>query len=275
MELKRAVRASALVVALAASSAALSSAAPTRHVEEPDLHTSVAAFLVRGEHVAPVRRIVPHTLAVAQAAVSALLRGPTTAERKEGNLSAVPTGTLLRSISIARGVATVDLNRRFESGGGSLSMQLRVAQMVYTLTQFSSVDRVTFRLDGRPVQSIGGEGVVVSRPVGRADFEAQTPPILVEEPLSGDRVGASILVRGTANVFEARLVVDLVTPSGVLVARRNLLATAGTGTRGRFSTRIPVHPPGGRLVIVAYAHSAKNGARIDVVRIPVTVAPLS
>ena len=186
----------------------------------------------------------------------------------------MPAGTLLHGISLARGVATVDLSRRFESGGGSLSMQLRVAQMVYTLTQFSSVNSVTFRLDGRPVQSIGGEGVVVSRPVGRAEFEAQTPPILVETPLPGERVGAAILVNGTANVFEARLVVELVTPSGVLVARHNLLATAGTGTRGRFSTRISVHPPGGRLVIVAYAHSAKNGARIDVVRIPVTVAPL-
>ena len=186
----------------------------------------MAAFLVRGEHVIPVRRFVPHTVAVAQAAVSALLRGPTASERKSGYSSQIPAWTGLRGISVSRGVATVDLSKRFESGGGSLSMQLRVAQVVYTLTQFPSVSRVAFRLDGRPVESIGGEGISVSPPVGRADFEAQNPPILVEQPLPGDIVGAPILVRGTANVFEARLVVDLVTTNGVLLARRNILATA-------------------------------------------------
>jgi hypothetical protein len=91
----------------------------------------------------------------------------------------------------------------------------------------------------------------------------------LEQPLPGDRVGRPILVCGTANVFEARLVVDLVTPGGVLLARRNLLATAGIGTRGRFSTRISPPRSVARLVIVAYAHSPKNGARIDVTRIPV------
>jgi hypothetical protein len=229
----------------------------------------VAAFLVRGEYVTPVRRVVPHTVEVAQAAVAALLRGPTASERKDGYRSAIPAGTGLRRISVSCGVATVDLSRRFEAGGGSLSMQLRVAQAVYTLTQFPSIGRVAFRLDGRPVESIGGEGVSVSPPVSRASFEAQTPPLLVEQPLPGDRVGRPILVRGTANVFEARLVVDLVTPGGVLLARRNLLATAGTGTRGRFSTRISPPRSVARLVIVAYAHSPKNGARIDVTRISV------
>lgn len=231
----------------------------------------MAAFLVRGEHVIPVRRFVPHTVAVAQAAVSALLRGPTASERKSGYSSQIPAWTGLRGISVSRGVATVDLSKRFESGGGSLSMQLRVAQVVYTLTQFPSVSRVAFRLDGRPVESIGGEGISVSPPVGRADFEAQNPPILVEQPLPGDIVGAPILVRGTANVFEARLVVDLVTTNGVLLARRNILATAGTGTRGQFSTRLSLHAAMTHLVVVAYTHSPKNGARINVVRIPVTV----
>ena len=231
----------------------------------------MAAFLVRGEHVIPVRRFVPHTVAVAQAAVAALLRGPTASERKYGYSSQIPASTGLRGISVSRGVATVDLSKRFESGGGSLSMQLRVAQVVYTLTQFPSVSRVAFRLDGRPVESIGGEGISVSPPVGRAGFEAQTPPILVEQPLHGDIVGTPVLVRGTANVFEARLVVDLVTTNGVLLARRTILATAGTGTRGRFNVRISLPAPVARFVIVAYAHSPRNGSRIDVVRIPVMV----
>jgi len=177
----------------------------------------VAVYLVQGEHVIPVRRFVPHTVAVAQVAVSSLLRGPTASERKPGYSSQIPPRAGLRGILVSRGIATVDLSRRFESGGGSLSMQLRVAQVVYTLTQFPTVSRVAFRLDGRPVESIGGEGILVSPPVGRAAFEAQAPPILVEQPLAGDIVGTPIRVRGTANVFEARLVVDVVTTNGVLL----------------------------------------------------------
>src|SRR5579864_3325724 len=268
-------RAAALVVALAAVPAALSSAAPVRTIVPPGPRTAVAVYLVRGEHVIPVRRLVPHTVAPARAAASSLLLGPTASERASGYLSQIPVRTALRGISISRGVATVDLSRSFESGGGSLSMGLRVAQVVYTLTQFPAVGRVAFRLDGRPVGSIGGEGVVVSPPVGRAAFEAQTPPILVEQPLPGDSVRTPVLVRGTANVFEARLVVDLVTSSGALLARRNVLATAGTGTRGSFSVRIALRAPARHFVIVAYAHSPKNGARIDVVRIPVAITHTS
>lgn len=253
------VRVSTLLVALVVLPAALAAAVPDRPTAEPGLQTAVAVYLVRGEHVIPVRRIVPHTVAVARAAVSSLLRGPMASERTSGYSSQIPAGTGLRGVSVSHGVATVDLDRRFESGGGSLSMQLRVAQVVYTLTQFPTVSRVGFRLDGRPVESIGGEGVLV----------------LVEQPLPGDSVGTPILVRGTANVFEARLVVDVVTTKGVLLARRNILATAGTGTRGRFSVRIALAAPVARVVIVAYTRSPKNGARIDVVRIPAMITPAS
>ena len=196
--------------------------------------TAVARFLVRGERVIPVRRFVPHTVAVAQAAVSSLLRGPTAAERKSGCSSLIPAGTGLRGVSVSRGVAAVDLSRRFESGGGSLSMQLRVAQVVFTLTQFPAVSRVAFRLDGRPVESIGGEGILgltAGRPRRLRGADSADPRRAAARRATLS--ARSILVRGTANVFEARLVVDLVTTNGVLLARRNVLAAAGTGTRGR------------------------------------------
>ena len=54
-------------------------------------------------------------------------------------------------------------------------MRLRVAQVVYTLTQFPTIQRVAFALDGTPVEAIGGEGVVVWPPVGRAAFQDLAP----------------------------------------------------------------------------------------------------
>lgn len=61
--------------------------------------------------------------------------------------------------SVSGGAATVDLSGAFQTGGGSLSMQLRVAHVGFTATQFDGVDRVTIKLDGDAVDYIGGEGV--------------------------------------------------------------------------------------------------------------------
>jgi germination protein M len=231
--------------------------------------TSLSVYLVSGEHVAPVRRTVPHTVAPARAALAALLRGPSAAERAAGITTAIPPGTPLRGVSLAHGVLLVDVGRRFESGGGSLSMLLRVAQVVHTATQFPGVRRVAFALDGRRVTAIGGEGVIVSPPVGRTDVEGQAPPILVESPLPGDRVPLPLVVRGTAAVFEGQFVVDVVTPRGALLARRNVTASAGAGPRGAFGVRIPLRTHPARVVVVAYDRSPRDGARIGVVRIPV------
>ena len=182
----------------------------------------------------------------------------------------MPAGTAVRGVDLDRDLLTVDLTRRFESGGGSLSMQLRLAQVVFTATQFPSVTRVAFRIDGRPVSAIGGEGVVVQPPVGRSNFEQQAPPILVERPLPLDRVRPPIVVRGIADVFEARLTIELRLASGQLLSRHNISATAGTGTRGSFTTKFTTARIG-RMTIVAYTRSPKDGRAIDVTRVPINL----
>jgi hypothetical protein len=236
--------------------------------------SAIAVYLVRGERVVPVRRVVAYTVAPARASLAALLVGPTGAERRQGYTSAIPSMTRLRAVSLSHGVLTVDLSRRFQAGGGSASMLLRVAQVVHTATQFPTVDRVAFRLDGKPVAAIGGEGVIVWPPVDRSSFEAEVPPILVEQPLPGDQVSTPVRVRGTANVFEAQFSIDVVTVSGKLLVRRAVEARAGTGVRGAFSLLVPLASSAKQLTLIAYDRSAKNGARINVVRIPITLRSL-
>jgi spore germination protein GerM len=245
--------------------------APTARVTSVAASSSVAVYLVRGEKVSPVRRLVPRTGAPARASLAALLNGPTVIERRSGYTSTIPSRTVLHHLSLARGVLTVDVSSRFQAGGGSLSMLLRVAQVVFTATQFPSVQRVAFRVDGRPVKAIGGEGVMVDPPVGRSAFEGQAPPILVEQPMPGDTVRAPLVVRGSANVFEAQLEVDVRTPAGKLLAHRKVHASAGTGTRGRFNVLIPLAPPTDKVVVVAFSRSAKNGAPVHTIRVPITV----
>src|SRR3990170_252090 len=96
----------------------------------------------------PRRRI----LHIARAALEQLLAGPTDAEAEAGLHSEIPEGTELLDLAIEDGIATVDLSGEYDDGGGSLAMFTRLAQVVYTLTQFPTVEGVTFELDGEPVE---------------------------------------------------------------------------------------------------------------------------
>lgn len=102
-----------------------------------------------------------------EAALRGLLDGPTPAEQSRGLVSEVPRGTVLRSVSVREGVATVDLSAAFGGGGGSSSMLARVWQVVYTATQLPEVNAVQILIDGRRVQALGGEGVVIGSPLRR------------------------------------------------------------------------------------------------------------
>jgi Sporulation and spore germination/Immunoglobulin-like domain of bacterial spore germination len=227
-------------------------------------------YFVRNGRIAATSRDLEPTRAVAAAAVRELLDGPTATEENARVDTAIPTATRLRGVSINGDVATVDLSREFESGGGSLSMQLRVAQVVYTLTQFRNVKRVLFRIDGQPADAIGGEGVLVSPPVGRGNFEDVTPQILVESPTPGAEVSSPLRVTGTANTFEATLFLKVVDSSGKTLVDRFFTATSGSGTRGTFDAtlRFEIDRPG-IATLIAYERSAENGEPIHVVRIPI------
>jgi germination protein M len=234
---------------------------------------SVAVYLLRDGKVAPVRREIEATPAVARAALTELLEGPTPAEAGDGLVSAIPDGTSLRDVSIADGIATVDLEGTFDDGGGSASMLGRVAQVVATLTRFPTVERVAFRLDGEPVASIGGEGVVVDPPIGRRAIEDQTPQILVESPLPGDDVSAPIRLLGTANVFEATVSLEVRDSAGKAILETFTTATSGTGTRGTFETTLPLPGRTGDVTVVAFESSAKDGRPLHVFEVPLTLAP--
>jgi len=115
------------------------------------------------------------TPAVGANAIRALIEGPTPAEGDSGLWTSIPADTLLLGLKIENGLATIDLSREFEVGGGSYNILSRLAQVVYTLTQFPTVDRVLFYLDGQPVDVFSGEGVVLEHPVGRADYATILP----------------------------------------------------------------------------------------------------
>lgn len=157
----------------ATATAPATSPTATAPVTTPE-QVEAEVWFVSGERVAAVTRAVTPP-AVARAAMTELLRGPDADEAASGLSTSIPAGTSLLGLRIVGGVAEVDLSGEFASGGGSLSMLTRVAQVVYTLTGFPTVRSVRFLIDGERVASIGGEGVIVDPPLTRADVEGPVP----------------------------------------------------------------------------------------------------
>ncbi|MBN1458999.1 MAG: GerMN domain-containing protein [Armatimonadetes bacterium] len=129
----------------------------------------VKVYFVQGEKLVAVTRTVTGTPRVGTAAVGLLLAGPSGAESSAGMTSEIPDGTRLRGLSVGNGLATVDLDAGFASGGGTSSMYLRLGQLVYTLTEFPTVDRVWLKVDGELLTSLGGEGLLLRQPLSRGD----------------------------------------------------------------------------------------------------------
>jgi len=211
------------------------------------------------------------TPAVAGAALQALFAGPDDDEVAIGMGSEIPDGTRMNSVVLDEGTAIADLSAAFETGGGSLSMQLRVAQVVFTLTQFDTVDEVDIRLDGEAVDGIGGEGVPADD-LTRADFADVTPFILVESPVPGGLVSSPVEVSGIANTFEANVRYELRDGAGAVVDDGFTTATAGNGTWGDF-TLDATYPAAaaGPATLVVFEDDAETGAPRNEYEVPVVL----
>jgi len=239
----------------------------------PDGRTfTYLVWFAYGESLFVTERTEPFRPQVGVIAVTALLGGPSPVERAAGVTTSIPDATHVNGLAIENGVATVDLSHEFESGGGSSSMMMRLAQLTYTLTQFPSVTGVDLQLDGEPVQVFGGEGIVLDRPMTRQTFRDLLPPILVESPFIGQRVSGPITVSGTANVFEATVSISVLDSVGNEIVRTFTTATCGTGCRGTYSeaVRFDINQtqPG---IVRVYESSAKDGRPVNVIDIPVTL----
>lgn len=226
---------------------------------------AVRVYFTRNELVATAGRAATAP-AVARGALTELLAGPDDVEASIGMTTEIPEGTELLGVDITDGTATVDLSGEFQSGGGSLSMQLRVAEVVFTLTQFPTVETVSIELDGEAVDAIGGEGVDATD-LTRADFENVTPFILVESPVPGETVSNPFVVTGISNTFEANVRYRLVGDDGTVLDDSFTTATSGTGTWGDFTFAVAFDAVGEGTLEV-FEESAEDGSVINLYEVP-------
>ena len=126
---------------------------------------ALEVWFVRQGRLVETLRAHSETRQVATAAVTALLGGPDRNQRAADIGTEIPPGTRLNGIAIANGIARIDLSSDYQ-GGSLRSLQLRLAQVVYTLTQFPTVSAVRLSVDGQPV---------LDHAVGRDTYRALAP----------------------------------------------------------------------------------------------------
>jgi Immunoglobulin-like domain of bacterial spore germination/Sporulation and spore germination len=254
------------------ASPAASSPSTSPSGQVPARQINLQVWFARDGKLFSTERTIPATPGVGQAALDRMLAGPSAAETAAGLSSQVPAGTSLRGLTISAGVATADFSSSFASSASSSVMALRIAQAVYTLTQFTNVTGVRFELNGQGVTSIGG--VPVQTPQTRAMYDSYMPAITVQSPVIGEQVTSPVTVSGTADVFEAVVSVRVLDSAGNELARTFTNATCGTGCRGSYAVTISYSAaqsePG---TIEVFETSAKDGQPVNVQLIPVTLTP--
>jgi len=232
------------------------------------------AYFLRNDKLGVGHRRIARTPSVAQAATELLLAGPTLDERAVGLSTAIPAGTQLRSVDLSNGVLTVDVSKDFVTDADASMMRRRLAQLVFTLTQFASVNSVRVRIDGVPTTTFGTSGVSLDGPLDRSLFAAETPFILLETPAPGDVVKGNARIAGISSTFENNVRIRIVGADNHALADTFTTAKAGPiGAWSPFDAMVPFTAGSNQSgKVVVFENSPKDGSEINVVEVPVRFA---
>lgn len=193
--------------------------------------------------------------------------GQTPSEKELGLSSEIPTGTHLIEVDVTDGVATVDLSSAFDDGGGTYSMQARLAQLVFTVTGFDpAINGVRLQIEGAPVAVFSSEGLVLDDPMTRMSFRDLMPGILVESPAYEQSMPPPVTITGIAAAFEGVFQMEILDASGVKVADVPYVQTTDGMDWGYFSVTFPAEDLPAMpadLNIRVYELSAKDGSVIN------------
>ncbi len=103
------------------------------------------------------------------ATLSALLLGPTLQDKAQGALTMIPEGTKLLSVKLRDRTALVSFSSEFEHNASGLEgLAGQVRQVVWTATQFGSVDAVQILINGQYRDAL--DGLPVAGPLTRASL---------------------------------------------------------------------------------------------------------
>lgn len=106
-----------------------------------------------------------------ETAISELLKGPNYAEKKHGVYDEIPKGTRLLSIKQNGNNVIINLSSDFQYGGGTDSIYSRMRQLIKTSLANAPHKNIYLYLDGKQVDVLGGEGIMISQPLSENSLD--------------------------------------------------------------------------------------------------------
>ncbi len=170
-------------------------------------------------------------------AIAALLAGPTAADRSLGAQSLIPAGTRLLGVQLAGTTATVRVSPDFEASSAPEDAdRLRVAEVVFTATQFPQIHAVVLASENNAAGTIGP-------PLTRQDLTDVLDTVLTDTPVAGETVTSPLHVSGMSDTFEGHVSLRLRDAHGRVLADTSTDATSGNGVWGTFAADVPFSKP--------------------------------
>lgn len=100
-----------------------------------------------------------------------LLEGPSASEEVNDIITNIPDNTALLSAWVNGETAYVNFSKDFENNRyGRESTILQLKQIVFTATEFKTIKNVQILIEGKNQTYLGGEGIIIGRPLSRNDF---------------------------------------------------------------------------------------------------------
>ena len=101
-----------------------------------------------------------------------LIEGPTIHESERGLLNLIPPNSELLSASVENGVAYINFNEDFRYNPyGAEGVVAQLQQIVYSVTEFGTIERVQFLINGQRVNYLHSESALyIGEPIGREVF---------------------------------------------------------------------------------------------------------
>jgi hypothetical protein len=240
------------------------SSTTTTKPKAPPTTTQSALFFGRGNALGVAYRTEP-AASVRYDTVRALFAGPDPAEKAAGLTTAIPAGSIVEGLSFNGSLAYMDVNGQFFAATTKSVFTVRLAQVVYTLTEFTGVDRVQLYLHGLTLPRI--LGLPTTGPLTRTDLTGAVDDFLIVSPAVNESVASPITVSGISE-FSGALEIQLTDPNGQLIVN-----TVNTTTVGEtFTYTYPfASNHAGTATLRVYAAPDRSTTAQLVASIPVTL----
>lgn len=185
----------------------------------------------------------------------------------------MPPDTKILSIIIDKGLATVDFSAEvLKANVGAEGESLGINAIVNTLTEFPSIKKVQFTVNGQAENGMDWWGHVglYDQPFERNLSSVREPAIWVNTPVAGQTISNPVKISGSAMVFEASVCFRLRDSNGKVLVDGFTQAAIGAPDHGDFNAELAFTATGaGEGQLEVYEESMKDGSDMNKVIIPV------